>query len=65
MKLVKDIELTTISLIYENFFLHDLESYICKSYVTEIEKLFSLCGTISFSGKAIKEKAVSLIFTTK
>ena len=65
MKLVKDIALTTISLIYENFFLHDLENYICKSYVTKIEQLFSLCGIISFSGKAIKEKAVSLIFNTK
>ena len=60
-KLVKDIDLTTISLIYENFLFHDLENYICKAYVTEIEKSFSLYGLISFSGKAIKDKAVSLI----
>ena len=60
-KLVKDIDLTTISLMYENFFWYDIENYIYKTYVTEIEKSFSLYHLISFSGKAIKEKAVSLI----
>ena len=38
-----------------------LKNYICKTYVTEIEKSFSLYGVIFFSGKAIKDKAVSLI----
>ena len=59
-KLLKDIDLTTIRLIYENFFLYDLENYIYKTYISKIEKSFSLYGLISFSGKAIKDKAVSL-----
>ena len=46
-----------------NFSLFDLGNYICKTYVIEIEKSFSLYGLISFSGKAIKDKAVSLIFS--
>ena len=60
-KVVKEINLTTITLIHEKFFLYDLENYICKTYVTEIEKSFSLYGLVFFSGKAIKDKAVSLI----
>ena len=58
---MKEIDLTNISSICENFFLYDLQNYICKTYVTEIEKSFSLNDLISFSGKVIKNKAVSLI----
>ena len=42
-------------------FLYDLENYVCKTYITKIEKSFSLYGLISFSGKPIKNKPVSLI----
>ena len=60
-KLVKDIDSTSTSLIYENFFLYDLENYICKTYVTEIKNSLPWYYLISFSRKAIKDKAVSLI----
>ena len=49
-----------INLMYKSFFSYDLESYICKTYITEIEKSFSLYGQISFSGKPRKYKPVSL-----
>ena len=37
-KVVKKIDLTTISFIYKVFFLYDFEKYICKTCVTETEK---------------------------
>ena len=56
-----DIDPMVINLIYENFFLYDLENCICKIYATEIEKSFLLYGIITFSGKPMKNKTVSLI----
>ena len=50
-----------MNLIYENFVLYNLENCICKIYATEIEKSFSLYGLITFSGKPMKNKTVSLI----
>ena len=60
-KLVNEIDLTIITLIHENFFLYDLENYICKTYGTKVEKSFSLCGLIFFSGEPVKYETVSLI----
>ena len=60
-KLVKEIDLTIITLIHENFFLYDLENYVCKTYGTKVEKSFSLYGLIFFSGEPVKYETVSLI----
>ena len=60
-KLVNEIDLTIITLIHENFFLYDLENYIGKTYGTKVEKSFSLCGLIFFSGEPVKYETVSLI----
>ena len=60
-KLVKEIDLTSITLIHENFFLYDLENYVCKTYVEKVEKSFSLYGLIFFSGEPVKYETVSLI----
>ena len=60
-KLSKEINLKDVTLIYENFFLNDLENMKTKTYVTKVEEIFSIYGLISFSGKAKKDKPISVI----
>ena len=39
-KLFKEIQLKSLTLAYENFFLHDLKNMITKTFVTELNKNF-------------------------
>ena len=58
-KLSREINLKGITLIYENFFFYDLENMTTKTYVTEVEEIFSIYGLTLFSGKAKKGKPIS------
>ena len=48
-------------LVYENFFLYDLENMISKTFVTTLNENLSTCGVISFSGETKRENKLALI----
>ena len=60
-KFSKDMQLKSLRLAYENFFLHDLESMITKAFVTKLSKSFSTYGLISFSGETKTDNKLVLI----
>ena len=47
-KLSKEIQLKSLTLAYENFFLYDHENMIIETFVTELNESFSKYGLISF-----------------
>ena len=50
-KLSKKIQLKSLTLVYENFTLYDLENMISKTFVTTLNEKLSASGVISFSGE--------------
>ena len=49
--LLKKVNLKSLTLAYENFFLHDLENMIKPTFTTELQKHFYIYGLIYFSGE--------------
>ena len=60
-KLSNEIQLKSLTLAYENFFLCDLENMITKTYVTKLHQSFSTYGFISFSGETETDSKLVLI----
>ena len=55
-KLSDEINLQSLNLIYENFFLYDLDNFIQPSFTTELQTEFSIYGLINFSNDVKKEE---------
>ena len=60
-KLSKEIQLKSLTLAYERFFLYDLENMITETFVTQLNQSFSTYGLISFSGETKTDNKLSLI----
>ena len=60
-KLSKEIQLKSLTLAYENFFLYGLEKMITETSVTESNENFSTYGLISFSGEIKTDNKLALI----
>ena len=60
-KLSKEIQLKSLTLAYENFFLYDHENMIIETFVTELNESFSKYGLISFSGETKTNNKLALI----
>ena len=59
--LSKKVNLKSLTHTYENFFLYDLENIIKPTFVTEVQKEFSIYRLISFSGETKKNNKLDLI----
>ena len=59
--LSKKVNLKSLTHTYENFFLYDLENTIKPTFVTEVQKEFSIYCLISFSGETKKNNKLDLI----
>ena len=57
----KEIQLKSISLAFENFFLYDNKNMITETFVTELNQKLSTFGLVSFSGEAKMNKKLDLI----
>ena len=60
-KLSKEIQLKSLRLGYENFFLYDLENVITKTFITELNKTLSTYRLVSFSGETKTNNKLALI----
>ena len=61
-KLSKEIQLKSLTLAYENFFLYDIENMITETFVvTELNENISAYGLISFSGETKMDNKLVLI----
>ena len=60
-KLIKKVDLKSLTYAYENFFLYDLENIIKPTFTTELQKEFSIYGLINFSGESKKNNKLNLI----
>ena len=60
-KLSKKIQLRSLTLAYENFFLYDLKNIITETCVTELNKNFLTYGLISFSNETKADSKLVLI----
>ena len=56
----KEIQLKSLMLAYENFFLYNLENMITETFVTELNKNFSTYSLISFSGETKTDNSIDL-----
>ena len=54
-KLADEINFKSLNVVYENFFLYDLDNFIRPSYTTELQTEFSIYGLVNFSNET-KEK---------
>ena len=59
--LSKKVDLKPLLYVFENFFLYDLENMIKETFVTELNKEFSIYGLITFSGENKDNKKLNLI----
>ena len=59
--LSKEMQLKSLMLAYEKFFLYDLENMTTKTFATELNKNFSKYGLISFSCETKIDNIVALI----
>ena len=59
--LKKEIDLKPLTHTFENFFQYDLENMINEVYVTQLNKEFSICGLITFSGENENNRKLDLI----
>ena len=50
-QLSKKVDLKPLTHVFENFFLYDLENMMKETFVTELNKEFSIDGLITFSGE--------------
>ena len=55
MKKKTDINVNSLNLVYEKFFLYDLNNFIRPSYTTELQTDFNIYGLVNFSSKIDKE----------
>ena len=55
-KKANEISFKSLNVVYENFFLYDLDNYIVPSYTTELQTDFSIYGLVNFSNKERTEK---------
>ena len=60
-KLSKEIQLKSLTLAYENFFLYDIQNMITETVVTKLNQKLSTFGLVSFSGKAKDNNKLDLI----
>ena len=60
-KLSKKIQLRSLTLAYENFFLYDLKNIITETCVTELNKNFLTYVLISFSDETKTDSKLALI----
>ena len=60
-KISKEIQLKSLTLAYENFFLYDIENMITETFVTELNESISTYNLISFSGKTKTGNKLELI----
>ena len=54
-KLSEEINFKSLNVVYENFFLYDLDNFIVPSFTTELQTEFSIYGLVNFSNKARTE----------
>ena len=64
-KLSEKVNLKSLTHVYENFFLYDLENVIKPIYTTELQQEFSIYGLISFLGEIKKNNKLDLIRPTE
>ena len=60
-KLSKEMQLKSLTLAYENFFLYDIQNMITETVVTKLNQKLSTFGLVSFSGKAKDNNKLDLI----
>ena len=65
MKKKTDINVNSLNLVYENFFLYDLNNFIRPSYTTELQTDFNIYGLVNFSSKTDKENEKLHIISPK
>ena len=64
-KLADDINFKSLNVVYENFFLYDLDNYIIPSFTTELQTEFSIYGLVNFSNETRKENEKLNIISPK
>ena len=65
MKKKTDINVNSLNLVYEKFFLYDLNNFIRPSYKTELQTDFNIYGLVNFSSKTDKENEKLHIISPK
>ena len=60
-KLSKEIQLKSLTLAYENFFLYNNENMITETFITELNQELSTFGLVSFSVEAKNNNKLDLI----
>ena len=60
-KLTNEINFKSLNVVYENFFLYDLDNFIRSSYTTELQTEFSIYGLVNFSNETKKENKLHII----
>ena len=50
-KLSDEVNFESLNVVYENFFLYDLDNFIIPSFTTELQTEFSIYGLVNFSNK--------------
>ena len=65
MKKKTDINVNSLNLVYEKFFLYDLNNFIRPSYTTELQTDFNIYGLVNFSSKTDKENEKLHIISPK
>ena len=60
-KLSEKVNLESLTHVYENFFLYDLDNFIKPTFTTELQKEFSIYSLISFSGETKKDNKLELV----
>ena len=64
-KKTEEINFNSLNLVYENFFLYDLNNFIRPSYTTELQTDFNIYGLVNFSSKTDKENEKLHIISPK
>ena len=62
-KKAEEINFKSLNVVYENFFLYDLDNYIVPSFTSELETEFSIYGLVNFSNKLRTENEKLNIIT--
>ena len=64
-KKADEINFKSLNVVYENFFLYDLDNYIVPSFTSELETEFSIYGLVNFSNELRTENEKLNIITTE
>ena len=62
-KKAEEINFKSLNVVYENFFLYDLDNYIVPSFTSELETEFSIYGLVNFSNELRTENEKLNIIT--